>query len=163
MGVTDVKKGFKPRTRMNRRMLESFIGFLCDAPAGEDGTGMSRWVYTSEVFPDIVIKIERRGKVFQNIVEYETWTHVEHTWAAQFFAPVVDISDCGRFLVMKRTKPVTMKTLRKTTRVPVFLSDLKRTNYGLYKGRLVCHDYGTNLLRTYGLGVKFKKAGWIDS
>ena len=29
-------------------------------------------------------------------------------------------------------------------------------------GRLVCHDYGTNILRTHGLTKHMTNAGWWD-
>lgn len=48
-------------------------------------------------------------------------------------------------------------------KVPAFLSDLKRTNYGMAGKFLVCHDYGTNLLFEHGMTTRLKKAEWWDA
>jgi hypothetical protein len=44
--------------------------------------------------------------------------------------------------------------------MPAFFTDLKRENFGLLLGRLVCHDYGVNLLMENGMTKRMRKANW---
>lgn len=61
---------------------------------------------------------------------------------------------------MKRTHPIPPGSY--PDRMPAFLTDMKRTNYGLIGKQVVCHDYGTNLLMQMGLTKRMKKADWWD-
>lgn len=131
---------------------------LCEA---EIGSGMSRRVWTSPLLPDRVVKTEEDSRRFQNVFEWETWNQVKDTKWARWFAPCVTISACGSVLIMERTTRPTEKQF--ADRMPVFLTDFKRENYGMLKGRLVCHDYGTNVLMQTGLNDRLKKAEWWDS
>lgn len=124
------------------------------------GSGMGRDVYASKVLPDCVIKCESNAGSFQNQFEWETWQQVKNTPFAKWFAPCKWISACGGVLVMQRTHPI--QPGHYPERVPAFLTDLKRTNYGLIGKQVVCHDYGTNLLIQMGLTKRMKKAEWWD-
>ena len=125
------------------------------------GSGMSRTVWVSPLLPGRVVKTEEDSRRFQNVFEWETWNQVKDTKWAKWFAPCVSISPCGAVLVMERTTLPTLKQF--PDRMPVFLTDFKRGNYGMLKGRLVCHDYGTNVLMQTGLNDRVKKVGWWDS
>lgn len=128
---------------------------LCN---GHIGQGVSRVVYDSKIIKDCVIKTEDdRGK-FQNIIEWETWNRVQGTEFEKWFAPCEWISASGSVLIMKKTTP----PAKYPDKMPVFLTDFKRTNYGMYNGQLVCHDYGTSLLFEYGMSKRMKKAEWWD-
>lgn len=48
------------------------------------------------------------------------------------------------------------------TRLPRFLTDFKPSNFGLFKGAIVCHDYGMNLLRENGMGLTLRKVHWDE-
>lgn len=117
------------------------------------GKGVSRSVYVMEQDSTKVVKVETQ-KSFQNVMEWETWQHVKGTEYAKWFAPCHFISEGGSVLIMERTEEVS----KIPKRVPAFLSDLKRTNFGTLNKRFVCRDYGTNLLMHNGLTARMKPA-----
>ena len=123
------------------------------------GKGMCREVFENPFDSTTVIKYEIAG--FQNIREYELWKEVEGSPLAKWFAPCVDISACGIFLVQKKTeKPLHCDYPKE---VPHFFVDTKFNNYGIIvekgKKRFVCHDYGS-FLWSKGLGKRLVKADW---
>lgn len=129
---------------------------LCDQQIGH---GMSRSTFSSKLLPNSVVKVEDYAGRFQNVVEWETWQRVRGTPFERWFAPCEWISPNGSVLVMARTTPAT----KFPSTMPVFLTDFKRTNYGLYKGRLVCHDYGTHLMFEHGMSKRERRAEWYDA
>lgn len=147
--------------------LEAF-NLLCNEQIGR---GMSRHVFDSLLLPDCVIKVERDPGRFQNVVEWETWGRVKYTKHSAWFAQCKWISPNGRVLVMEKTQRPDPDAYPK--RVPAFLTDLKKTNFGLSmlldpitdkpSKRLVCHDYGTNLLMERGMTKKTRKADWYEA
>jgi hypothetical protein len=128
------------------------------------GKGIGRRVFSLEKLhpgqPDLVIKVEDGNRKFQNVVEYDTWLHVETTRWARWFAPVYWISQNGTVLIMRRTQRPGPKQFPQ--KMPRFLTDFKRANYGILDGRIVCHDYGTNLAVTHGLSDQLRKVEWWD-
>lgn len=124
----------------------------------EIGSGVARTVYESPLLPGIVIKCELPAQSFQNITEWETWQEVKHTKWAKWFAPCIEISACGSVLLMKKTE----KPSKYPDRMPVFMTDLKRANYGLIGRQIVAHDYGKNLLMQTGFTDRMRKADWWD-
>jgi hypothetical protein len=145
------------------RAFEDAFNLLCDRQVGN---GMSRKVFTSVLLPECVIKVEDDAHRFQNVVEWETWNRIKYTPASRWFAECKWISPNGIVLIMERTLPPRAEDFPK--RMPVFLSDFKRTNYGMAKSKgkkqwLVCHDYGTHLLWQEGCHTKrTKNADWWD-
>lgn len=142
--------------------VEAF-DLLCDERIGY---GMSRQVFTSKLLPGCVIKVEQDAGRFQNVVEWETWQRVRDTPASRWFAECKWISPNGHILIMERTRPAAANEF--PDKVPVFLSDLKRTNYGMARSNgekewFVCHDYGTHLLFEHGMTKRLKKAEWWDA
>jgi len=123
-------------------------------------TGMSRAVWDSKVLPDCVIKVEETSGMFQNVVEWETWQRVKDTPMSRWFAECRWISPNGSVLIMERTKPASDD--RYPEKMPAFLSDFKRRNYGMIGEFLVCHDYGTNMLFEHGMTKRLVKANWTD-
>lgn len=123
------------------------------------GHGMSRKTFSSRVVPDCVIKVEEEGGMFQNVVEWETWNRVRDTPIEKWFAPCRWISPSGSVLIMDRTVPAA----NYPDKMPAFLNDFKRTNFGLFNNRLVCHDYGHNMLFEHGMTKRMKKADWYDA
>ncbi|WP_402718482.1 hypothetical protein [Janthinobacterium rivuli] len=124
-------------------------------------TGMSRAVWTSSLVPDCVIKIEERAGYFQNVVEWETWQRVKDTPLSRWFAACRWISPNGTILVMERTRAA--GDAQYPEKMPAFLCDFKRRNYGMSGEFLVCHDYGTNMLFENGMTKRMIKADWSDS
>lgn len=115
------------------------------------GSGIGRVVFEMRGDPTKVIKFEVVSQSFQNVIEWETWESLSSTKEAKWLAPCTRISACGTVLIMERTSPIPTK-YKLPTHVPAFLSDFKRDNYGLLNGRLVCHDYGTNIAISRGAG-----------
>lgn len=130
------------------------------------GTGLSRQVYSCRLDPKRwVIKIDVNATgYFQNVCEYKVWESVEHiAYLSGYFAPVLNISDCGRFLVQARTQPVGIDELRKRLpKVPACFTDLKAENWGRLGKRIVCHDFGFMLTTENGLSRRMRKADWWD-
>ncbi|MDB6119306.1 MAG: hypothetical protein JWO08_3087 [Verrucomicrobiaceae bacterium] len=118
------------------------------------GSGMSRVVWDCPILEDCVIKVEDSVTHFQNVIEWETWQNVRGTMYEKWFAPCRWISHSGSILIMEKTKPALDRHY--PDRMPKFLCDFKKRNYGLIGNRLVCHDYG--LLLSTGL----TKATWRD-
>lgn len=131
------------------------FNLLCD---DKIGYGASREVYSSRVLPDCVIKVETGIGKFQNILEWETWDRVSQTEFAKWFAPCEWISPNGVILIMKKTLPAH----KYPDKIPAFFTDTKRTNFGVYKGNFVCHDYGMHLLMENGMTKRMRKADWWD-
>jgi hypothetical protein len=125
------------------------------------GDGIGRDVFVYELNPRLVIKIEKNG--FQNVIEWEIWRAIKNTAWARWFAPARHISGLGSVLIMERTVPAPRS--RYPARVPKFLGDLKYSNFGLLRGKLVCHDYGmlTNFLAGNHDSAKMQKAQWWDA
>jgi hypothetical protein len=139
-------------------MHREAFNLLCDEVIYQ---GMSREVWSSAMLPDCVVKVEDRRAFFQNVVEWETWQRVKDTDLARWFAPCRWISPNGSILVMERTRPASDRDYPE--KMPRFLCDFKRRNYGMLGKRLVCHDYGTNLLFEYGMTKRMVRANWTDS
>lgn len=148
---------------MTERCFEEAFNLLCDQLIGR---GMSRDVYSSKLLPDCVIKVETGAGSFQNVIEWETWQRVIGSPASRWFAECKWIGAAGQILIMERTRPPAPSEF--PAKVPVFLTDLKRTNYGMAVSKgdkewLVCHDYGTHLLFEHGMTKRLKKADWWDA
>lgn len=134
------------------------------------GSGMSRKTYACATNKDWVVKVEEDSRRFQNVMEWETWKDVRDTPFAKWFAPCIHISPCGGVLIMGRTELAGQSEYPE--KMPAFLTDFKRTNYGMYttvnpktkkKTRhIACHDYGTALLIQTGLTKRMKNANWWD-
>ena len=86
-------------TTLSRDLFGLICGDLIDY-------GLSRRVYVYEPNPDYVIKFENKGRWFQNVIEWETWSEVKETKYSRWFAPCRMISPCGTVLVQERTTPL---------------------------------------------------------
>lgn len=131
----------------------------------ELGDGMSRRVYEFIQDKSCVVKVEDAGDKFQNVFEWKVWQAVKDTKYAKWFAPCVDISANGIFLIQKRVEMI--PKAQYPEEIPPFFTDLKYANFGLFNKRFVCFDYGT--IHFLALSqyfdkdkLKFKKAKWWD-
>jgi hypothetical protein len=149
------------------RIAEEAFSMLCGDLIGE---GCSRKVYACALLPDCVVKVEETVGSFENVIEWSIWHQVVGTPASRWFAACRFISESGSILVMERTLPARMSDL--PPRVPIWVSDMKRTNWGVAKDSdggmkwAVCHDYGSlssNVLKFGSTGGRMRKAQWIDS
>ncbi len=121
-------------TTVNRDFLRMIAGDIL-------GAGAFRIVFQHEHRKDLVLKFEPRAHSFHNIAEWDFWhDNKNRKSVARWLAPCAFISPCGAILAMKKTSKPQLKDYPK--KLPRFLTDLKRKNFGLYKGKLVAHDYG---------------------
>lgn len=122
----------------------------------EIGSGAYRTVYKHGMDVNLVVKLETTQNKFANILEYEVWDQVkDYPKLAKWFAPCVRISPNGLVLIQVRTTPIAPAQLPKM--VPGFLTDFKAENWGMLKGKPVCHDYGNIII---GKSEKLKRADW---
>jgi len=118
---------------------DSWIDMLCGTMVG---SGQSRATFLCRANANYVVKVEKCGGAFNNVREWDIWKFSENS---EILAPCEWISDDGRILLQQRTYAVLMKELPR--RVPKWLTDLKRSNWGrLDNGEVVCHDYANNYL-----------------
>lgn len=121
--------------------------------------GSSRAVYQCAYDDGLVVKIENGAQSFQNIAEWQVWQDAQFMpHALDWLAPCVSISPCGLVLIQKKTEPAK----RFPEKLPVWLTDTKRANYGMIGRRFVCHDYGTHLMCNSGLSKRLRKVEWWD-
>ena len=123
------------------------------------GAGSGRAVYNCAYDETAVVKIEEGAGSFQNVTEWNLWQDAaDMPHASAWLAPCVKISPCGIVLIQKRTKPAS----KYPQTLPVWLSDTKRTNYGMIGRRFVCHDYGVHRMEHSGLSKRTRKVEWWD-
>lgn len=117
------------------------------------GTGSAREVYELATDPTKVLKIEIAKCSFQNANEWQIWQLVTGTKLEKYFAPCSMISPCGTVLIMAKTEPLRSKNIV----MPDIITDLKIENFGMLKGKPVCHDYGISLHRMMYFATKRNK------
>lgn len=110
------------------------------------GSGCYRDVFVFEFDHTKVVKFETRASSFENVMEWKAWERVKDETGplGRWLAPCRFISPNGAVLIQDRTTPPP-EGYKWPEKVPGFMTDLKRGNFGLIKRRLVCHDYGLNL------------------
>lgn len=130
--------------------------------AGEKiGSGISRAVYVYRPDPTLVVKFEAARERFENATEWSLWQHVKDVKrVSRWFAPCVAISDSGAVMLQRRV--MTAQPREYLDKLPAFLTDTKRSNFGILDGRLVCCDYGTHLMLENGMTARMRKAEWWD-
>lgn len=132
----------------NADIMMAYHDMLCGNLISE---GCSRIVYECGYDKSCVVKIHKNVNRLpsDNILEWELWNMIKCMTndVPKWFAPCVGISENGRILIQKKTKPLTDKQWENTTKIPTFLSDVKRSNFGIYKGHICMHDYAFTLYR----------------
>lgn len=121
------------------------------------GEGIHRKVFAHRQDPELVIKVEQDAGCFSNIGEWDAWMAWGDAREGQRLAPCVALSPRGSVLLQRRVHPLRPEEL--PDQLPSFLTDIKVSNFGLYKGRVVCCDYGS-LITT--LNNRMRKAHWHD-
>lgn len=126
----------------------------------ELGRGIARRVFEHHLDRSMVVKVEDGAQSFQNIAEWMVWQAVKDTKWACWFAPCVDISPSGAILMMKRTRLPGVTDW--PDRLPSFITDIKRANFGMFENRFVAHDYGTVPMVMLGQGMtsRTRKVEW---
>lgn len=111
-------------------------------------SGQYRDVYDYKPKRGYVIKVTHYQEYNWN--EYNIWQEVKDAPYKKWFAPVLDISAGGHFLIMKKAKQPTAAKFPK--RIPNFFTDLKKENFGFIGNQFVALDY-QHLCR--GLDIAF--------
>lgn len=121
------------------------------------GEGCYRYVFDNPFNKKQVIKIDM-GETNSNTIEWDLWNTIKLIPdLAKWFAPCIKMSPCGRVLIMEKAD--TSKGIDAyPKKIPSFFMDIKTQNFGFINTKLVCIDYGLNLL--YVTGEKYKM---IDS
>lgn len=132
-----------------------FAGMILGA---EIGIGQYRRVWSCELNDERVFKVETGDCDFSNVQEWDVWQRIKDTKLARWFAPCYAIGPCGVWLLQHRTTALDPHHLPK--RVPAFFTDLKLSNWGRIGDRVVCHDYGNNLLMENGMTSRMRVANW---
>ena len=127
------------------------------------GQGLYRKVFSLQNNPDWVVKLELDGPTpHNNMMEFAVWTACEfYDPGKQWLAPCWEIYNEGRILVQRKVE-TPPDDFEWPERVPNWLTDLKKQNFGLLDGRLVSCDYGCDLPLAKGISKRMKKAEWWD-
>lgn len=123
------------------------------------GDGIHREVYVCRTATDLVVKVEKYldYRSFANVTENTLWRDWEHApKVAKWLAPCQYLSPDGRILLQRRAKPVRDDD-QLPDKIPAFLTDVKRENFGWIDGQLVCIDYAYHITR---LNMNMKAAKW---
>lgn len=106
------------------------------------GQGCDRVVYQCKLMEEWVVKVEKVDPYdFSNIREHIFWhQHKDTKKIAKWLAPCGVISPDGKVLLQRKVIALD-DDYELPKKLPEFLSDIKRSNFGLYEGRLVCVDY----------------------
>lgn len=136
--------------------FEDCFNMLCGKLLGE---GIHRKVFACKIRPDLVVKVETDdSRGFANVFEQQFWDCYQYCDdVKKWLAPCEFLSPDGRILLQKKCDPVPDSyNLPKV--MPEFLTDLKRANFGLLDGRLVCVDYAITVMNPI---TKPRKAEWF--
>lgn len=109
------------------------------------GWGQYRRVYEHAFDKKLVIK-QDSGQNFSNINEWQVWNEFKDEPLGKWLAPVLFCSARGLWIVMAKTRPIPIGKFPK--RIPALFSDIKPENWGMFRGRPVCHDYGNHAVFT---------------
>lgn len=141
------------------RIHEDAFNLLCGNLLGG---GIHRKVFECRLRPDLVVKVEDDGsewRNFSNVKEYAFWSdHQDYAAVSKWLAPCEYLSPDGRISLQRRVR-IAGPTDVMPEKLPGFLTDLKRTNFGWLDGRLVCVDYAWTVPSPK---VREVKAEWCD-
>lgn len=127
------------------------------------GEGIHRKVFVYKPNHDLVIKIAHdsaRGRAM-NVLEHALWQEIEDEKIARWFAPVVQLSQAGKYLIQDRAYQGPPDRYPKL--VPHFFTDLQYGNFGFIGKRLVCMDYGAIVIHQGFHPVRMVKPKWWEA
>ncbi len=138
----------------NAATFEDAFNLLCGDKIGE---GVHRTVFACRLRDDLVVKVETEPafRYFANVHEMKFWCDADD-WAREWLAPCRYMSPDGRILLQDRCDPVP-RDFAMPEKMPAFMTDLKRSNFGMMKGELFCVDYAMTIP---AYGRRMKKADW---
>ena len=137
------------------RSFEDAFNMLCGDLLGR---GLHRAVFRCRLRDGWVVKVEAgEQRRFANVLEYEFWQQVQYQEdVARWLAPCGELSPDGRLLLQRRADPLPLG-FKFPPKMPKFLTDLKRSNFGLWKGNLVCIDYAFTISEA---SLDMRRAQW---
>jgi hypothetical protein len=131
------------------------FNMLCGAKIG---SGIHRDVFECKLRPELVVKVEI-DREFANVFEMKFWDdHQYYNKVAQWLAPCEFLSPDGKILLQQRCDPIS-RNYKLPDKLPSFLTDIKRNNFGILNGRLVCIDYAIVISNP---STRLRKAIWND-
>jgi len=123
------------------RLATDALDLLCGKKLGE---GVYRTVFECALRSDWVVKLEIHDdakRTFANVHEWSFWDEYQSEGAiTRWLAPCEKLSPDGRILLQQRCEPIPLD-YHLPQKLPAFLTDVKRSNFGLLDGKLVCVDY----------------------
>lgn len=159
ISIDDVKMSYIDDVNL---ILKEISNILIDKPID---SGAYRNVYEVDSLfggDQYVLKIEN-GNGFQNIMEWNLWNELNYDKElSKWFAPCLKISEHGKVLIQRKTSPLTEKDIAKFDKIPEYLTDTKKSNYGMIGRQLVCHDYGLINISMIMSKAKMKKPEWWE-
>ena len=124
------------------------------------GYGAYREVFEFIPNQEYVIKVALENGRAVNLLEEKLWWDIYETPLAKWFAPVISVSESGKYLLQKKIEQIPKDQYPKM--LPHFFTDTKYSNFGYLKGKgFVCCDYGSfNIFR--GVSPKMVKVKWWE-
>lgn len=141
---------------MIKEIAEDAFNLLCHTKLGE---GIHRDVFVCRINDKLVVKVENDlpWRYFANVLEMKFWSdNQHHEPIAKWLAPCEYMSPDGLILLQHRAEPL-RDSDKLPDKLPSFLTDVKRDNYGWLDGRIVCFDYALNISSP---SSRLKKADW---
>lgn len=136
--------------------FQDAFNLLCGDKLGE---GIHRTVFACRLRPELVVKVESGDdwRYFANVLEMRFWNDNQHfDKVAHWLAPCEYLSPDGRILLQRRIEPLRAAD-ELPEKLPSFLTDVKRDNFGILDGRIVCADYAMTIPSP---SVRPKKVNW---
>lgn len=140
---------------MDEVVFEDAFNLLCGDKVGE---GIHRKVYECRIRDDLVVKVENGDyRYFANVLEQKFWNDHSHCdKVARWLAPCEYLSPDGRILLQRRAEQLREKD-EIPDKLPAFLTDLKRCNFGWLDGKFVCLDYAMTIPSP---SIRMRKTVW---
>lgn len=118
------------------------FGLICGK---EIGRGQYRTVYQHQLEPDKVVKHDTCAN-WSNVHEWQLYCELQDLPLGKWLAPVYWLSPRGIWMIQAKTTPIEIGKFPK--KVPAIFADLKPSNWGMFEGRPVCHDFGNSRVYT---------------
>lgn len=127
------------------KVFEESFNLLCGKLIG---SGASRKVFNCKLNDQWVVKVEdAEYRTFQNVYEMRFWDeNLYNEKVSKWLAPCKFLSPDGRILIQEKCQPARIEEFPE--KLPSFMTDLKISNFGIYKNNLVLVDYGIILQQT---------------
>ena len=139
-----------------KEAYQDAFNLLCGQKLGE---GIHRAVFACRLRSDLVVKVEADSnwRYFANVHEMKFWSeHQHYDKVAKWLAPCEYLSPDGRILLQSQVEPLRSSD-KLPDKLPSFLTDVKRDNFGMLNGRIVCFDYAMTIPNP---SLRQKKVKW---